>query len=116
MSVLEISQIVAAVATILTGLFSLIRPLGVRGFTGLDPSGPRGVTEIRAVLGGAFIGLGAAPLILFQPVAFQMLGVTYLVIGAVRLVSMFFDKSLVNSNWISLAVEIIFGIVLVLPG
>jgi hypothetical protein len=32
----------------------------------------------------------------------------------VRFVSIFVDKSSVRSNWISLAVEIIFGIILVI--
>jgi uncharacterized membrane protein len=44
-----------------------------------------------------------------------MLGITYLAIGAVRFVSIFLDKSSVQSNWISVAVEIIFGIILLLP-
>jgi hypothetical protein len=114
MDLLDIVQIIMAVATVLTGLFSLVRPLAVRGFTGLEPNGPRGVSEIRAVLGGGFIGLGAAPLIFVQPAAFQMLGITYLAIGGVRLVSIFLDKASVRSNWISLAVEIVFGVVLVL--
>jgi hypothetical protein len=39
----------------------------------------------------------------------------YLAIAAVRLVSIFVDKSSVQSNWISLAVEIIFGIILAIP-
>ena len=114
MAFLEIVQIIMAVATILTGLFSLIRPLAVRGFTGLEPIGSRGISEIRSVLGGGFIGLGVAPLILAQPAAFQMLGIAYLTIGAARLLSIFFDKASVRSNWISLAVEIVFGVVLVL--
>ena len=44
-----------------------------------------------------------------------MLGIMYLAIGVVRLVSIFLDKSSVQSNWISLVVEIIFGIILVVP-
>lgn len=114
MTILDIFQIIIAVATVLTGLYSLIRPLAVRGFTGLEPAGPRGISEIRAVLGGGFIGLGAAPLILAHPAAFQMLGIAYLAIGAVRLISIFFDKASIRSNWISLAIEIVFGVVLVL--
>lgn len=114
MAFLDIVQIIMAVATVLTGIFSLIWPMAVRGFTGLQPTGSRGISEIRAVLGGGFIGLGAAPLILKQPAAFQMLGIAYLAIGAVRLVSIFVDKAPDRSNWISLAVEIVFGVVLVL--
>jgi hypothetical protein len=114
MTILTIAQKVIAVATVLTGLISLIRPLSVQGFTGLMATGGRGITEIRAVLGGLFIALGAVPLFLDQPVTYQMLGIAYLVIGAVRAVSMFLDQSLVSSNTISLLVEIVFGVILVL--
>lgn len=114
MTILEILKIIAAVGTIATGLISLFRPRSVRGFTGLIAESGRGATEIRAVLGGAFVGLGAAPLILNAPAAYQMLGITYLAIGAVRGPAMFLDRSVVPSNLISLAVEIVFGVILVL--
>jgi hypothetical protein len=44
-----------------------------------------------------------------------MLGIAYLGVALVRGVSMFVDKSVVQSNVISLVVEIIFGIILVVP-
>lgn len=113
--VVQILQITAAVGTILTGLYSLLRPATLTGFTGLRPEGGRGITEIRAVLGGFFIALGAAPLYLNSPVAYMMLGIAYLGVAVVRGISMFVDKSIVRSNIISLIVEIIFGIILVLP-
>lgn len=112
---IQILQIIAAIGTILTGLYSLLRPATLTGFTGLSPVGGRGITEIRAVLGGFFIALGVAPLILNSPVAYLMLGIAYLGVAIVRAVSMFTDKSVVQSNIISLAVEIVFGIILVLP-
>jgi hypothetical protein len=110
---LMILKVLAAVATILTGIVSLIWPRSVFGFTGLTVSGPRGITEIRAVLGGVFIALGVVPLVWNQPAAYFMLGVTYLTVGLVRLGSMLLDGSVVRSNIISLAVEIIFGLALV---
>jgi hypothetical protein len=113
--IIQVLQIIAAVATILTGLYSLIKPAAITGFTGLSPLGGRGITEIRSILGGLFIALGAFPLIVNSPVAYMMLGVTYLGIGLVRAVSMVADKSVVQSNVISLVVEIIFGIILVIP-
>jgi len=48
------------------------------------------------------------------PEAFRMLGIVYLVIGATRIVGMILDKSLERSNFISLAVEIVFGAILAL--
>ena len=112
--VLQILKIIAAIGTIVTGLVSLLRPRSITGFTGLSAPGPRGITEIRAILGGFFVALGAVPLILQAPETYQMLGITYLVVAAVRLVSMFIDKSVVQSNIISLVAELVFGVILVL--
>jgi hypothetical protein len=112
--VLEVLQIIAALGTIATGLISLIRPRSVTGFTGLNPNGPRGITEIRAVLGGFFVALGIAPLILATPEAYRMLGIAYLAVAVVRTVSMVLDKSVEQSNIISVVVEIVFGVILVL--
>lgn len=111
---LNILQIIAAAVTILTGLFALLWPNRITGFTGIQPVGGRGVTEIRAIFGALLIALGVYPLLTGSPVAYVMLGVCYLAIGAVRLVSIFLDKSGVQSNWVSLAVEIVLGVVLVL--
>jgi hypothetical protein len=112
--VLDVLQIVCAVGTILTGLVSLLFPRRVTGFTGLDPRGGRGITEIRSILGGFFVALGAAPLILKADAAFTMLGIAYLVVGLVRAISMVIDRSVESSNVISLVVEVIFGVILVL--
>lgn len=111
---LQILKIIAGIATILTGVVSLFWPLGVRGFTGLEVSGGRGITEIRSVLGAFFIGLGGAVLYFNATETYQMLGITYLAVAVVRAVSMFVDKSVISSNIISLIVEVIFGIILVL--
>lgn len=114
MNILKLLQLVAVLLTIVTGLVSLLAPRSVQGFTGLTAPGPRGITEIRAILGGLFIGLGIAVLVLATREVYQMLGIMYLAIAAVRLISIFVDKSSVQSNWISLATEIIMGIILVL--
>lgn len=114
MTILEILKILVAIATILTGVVSLFWPLKVRGFTGLEVNGGRGVTEIRAVLGGFFVGLGGAVLFINEPAAYLTLGIAYLVVAVVRTISMFIDKSVVQSNVISVVTEVIFGVILVL--
>jgi hypothetical protein len=111
---LNVLKFVGVAGTIITGLVALVRPTAVIGFTGLRPEGGRGITEIRAVLGALFIGLGAAPLLLGAPAAYQTLGIGYLVTGVVRAVSMFVDRSVMTSNTISVAWEIVFGLALVL--
>ena len=111
---LQILKVVAGIATILTGLASLLWPLKILGFTGLDVNGGRGITEIRAVLGALFVGLGAGVLYFNMPEPYQVLGITYLVMALVRGISMFIDNSVVSSNIISVVVELAFGIILVL--
>lgn len=114
MNILQILKIICAVGTVATGFISLLAPRSIKGFTGLEATGPRGITEIRAVMGALFIGLGIAPFILGSPAVYQVLGIMYLAIALVRTVSMFLDKSVVQSNIISLAVEVVFGVILVL--
>ncbi len=111
---IKILQIIAGVATIATGVVSMFWPRAIRGFTGLTAEGGRGITEIRAVLGAFFVGLGAAVLVLNDAEAYLMLGITYLAVAAVRLVSMFVDRSVERSNIISVVVEVVFGVILVL--
>ncbi|MBN1265135.1 MAG: DUF4345 family protein [Anaerolineales bacterium] len=110
----QILKITASVATVLTGVVSLVKPESVQGFTGLNPDGGRGITEIRAILGAFFIGLGLAAIYFNQAETYQMLGFTYLLVGVVRGVSMFVDRSVMSSNTISLVVELILGLVLIL--
>jgi hypothetical protein len=112
--VLSLLKTIGAMGTIITGLISLIRPLSVTSFTGLRPDGARGLSEIRAVLGGLFIASGAAVLYLNEPAAFKTLGFAYLGTGLARLLSILVDKARDTSNIISLAWEIFFGLVLVL--
>lgn len=115
MALLTILKIIAAAGTIGTGLLALIKPRSVYGFTGLQAAGGRGITEIRSILGGLFIALGGAALFFRSAETYQMLGMAYLGIFLVRLVSMFIDDSIEQSNIISLVVEVVFGVILILP-
>jgi len=111
---LQILRYFIAVATILTGAASMFWPLKVLGFTGLAVDGGRGITEIRTILGALFVGLGAAALYFNKPETYQMLGITYITMGVVRIISIFVDDSAVSSNYISVVAELGFGILLML--
>jgi hypothetical protein len=113
MNILLVLKIMAALATAATGLLALVKPGAAYGFTGLNAAGPRGVSEIRAVFGGLFIGLGIAPFFL-GGAAYTMLGIGYLAIAAARIFSIVFDKSFAQSNWISLGIEIVLGVIFVI--
>lgn len=113
MDIILILKIIAALATVATGLLALVKPTAVYGFTGLSANGVRGISEIRAIFGGLFIGIGLAPLFLGDT-AYLILGITYLAIAAARLFSILFDKSTGQSNLLSLGIEIVLGIILVI--
>jgi hypothetical protein len=114
MDLLKILQVSAIIATILTGFVSLVWPRKVQGFTGLAALDGRGITEIRSILGGVFVGLGIAVFLFNTLETYKMLGIMYATIGAVRAVSMVVDKSIEQSNLISLVAEIVLAIILVL--
>jgi hypothetical protein len=113
MNILQILKIIACLATAATGVLCLVKPDAAYGFIGLTADGARGISEKRAIFGGLFIALGLAPLFL-GATAYRMLGIGYLAIAAARTLSIFIDKSYDQSNWISLAIEVVFGIILVL--
>ena len=103
---LRLLRFLVLAATVASGLVLVVKPESVSGFTGLAPDAARGITEIRAAMGGVFIALGVAPLVLRRP-AERVLGLVYLAIAAVRAPFMFADGSAAEqSNWISLAFEV----------
>ena len=112
MDILTILKYAAVVVTILTGVYSLLQPKKIKEFTGLEASSPRAITEIRAVMGGTFIGLGIAALIFPTPEVYKTLAITYAAIAAIRGISMVTDKSMVKSNVISLVTEVILIVIL----
>lgn len=112
-AILQILQYIACAITALTGFFALFAPERALVFTGLNAKGGRGLTEVRCIFGGLFIALGISPFLLGE-VAFTVLGIGYLTIGVVRLISIFIDRSANSSNWGSFALEILFGVILVL--
>ena len=114
MSLLMILKLAAAGVTMVVGAISLIWPKKAASFTGLPVDSPRGTSEIRAILGGLFIGLGLAVLLFRSPGAYRTLGTGYLAIAAARAFSLFADDASTGSNWISLASEVVLGVLLVL--
>jgi hypothetical protein len=111
---LTVLKWIAAAGTALTGLVLTVRPQVVTNFTGVEALSKRGMTEIRAIFGGLFIGLGLAPLIFNSPEMYLLLGYAYLAAAVVRAIGIVIDRSGNGTNYITLLVEAAFGIVLVL--
>ena len=114
MTILFWIKIIVAVATMGFGVLSIVSPSSAERFTGLSAVGPRGISEIRAVLGGLFVGLAIAVLIYRTSSAFGTLGIGYLAIAFIRAASIFADRAATSSNWISLGSEVVFGILLLI--
>lgn len=113
MTLLQIFQLLVAIGTIAIGVYALFWPGAIQSFTGLHFPGNRGKTEMRVIFGGLFIAIGAAPLFMGL-VAYQVLGITYGTLAATRAISMLVDKSISQSNVISLISELIFAVILIL--
>jgi len=112
MDFLTVLKMIAVLLTAATGALAFVRPSAAYGFIGLKAEGVRGVSEIRSIFGGLFIGLGVAPLFL-GAAAYSMLGIGYCAIAAARAFSIVVDKSYARSNLISLVIEIVLGVILV---
>jgi len=114
MNWLTILKYVAVAVTLVTGLISIFWPGSIQGFTGLVASSPRATSEIRAVMGGVFVGLAVAVVLFRTPEAFKMLGIAFAAIALVRGISIVVDHAAVQSNLISLASEIVLALILIL--
>ncbi len=114
MDLLQILKWLAVGISLLIGLYAMIKPGRVAWSSGLEVPGSRGTTEIRAVMGGTLIGLSVATVILNNPLAFKMLGISWAATAVIRALSIALDKSADRSNAISLIVEIGLAILLVL--
>ena len=112
---MQIIHTIIQILTIATGILATLRPQIMADFTGLQMKLPRGIVEMQSGIGALFIALGAAPWILSHPIAYQMLGIAYLGIAAARFPSMMVHNSFEKTNWISLAIEIVFGVLLLIP-
>lgn len=112
-TILQYLQYLACILTVIAGLFALFSPEKAVALTGLRPQGGRGLTEIRCIMGALYIALGVSPFFLGKT-AFTVLGIGYLAIAIVRMISIFVDKSASSSNWGSFALEFVLGVILVL--
>ncbi|MEA3408280.1 MAG: DUF1295 domain-containing protein [Chloroflexota bacterium] len=91
--VIRVLQIIACAGTVVTGLFALVSPLSAQGFIGLTVEDGRGISEIRAVLGGFFIALGTLGLM-------TTLWIVSLILKDASIVDIFWDPGFVMTCWV----------------
>jgi hypothetical protein len=101
---------VSSAALMLSGASGVVTPGQVASALELSPISDRGVTEVRAGLGGTYAALGGWALVSRDPTAQAAVGVTWLGAAAVRLASLVVDRPRTNlAFWAYLAAEIGFG-------
>lgn len=103
---IDILNIAAAVLTIGFGLFGLVAPRYTAAALDLVP-GPSnmGLSEMRASVGGLFVALGLACLILGTPIAYAMTGIAYAGAAAGRIVSIALDKPPMQKAFLYFGIE-----------
>jgi hypothetical protein len=98
--VLGILKVIAAVITMGIGLISLVRPRVGAAFADIEVPNARAVAEIRLVFGGLYVGLGLAPLILADPLAFRVVGLAWLGELVARAIAAFVDRPPLDSKYL----------------
>ncbi|MCK0148917.1 DUF4345 family protein [Marivita sp. S6314] len=102
----DILNILAALLTIGFGAFGFLAPKFTASALDLAPDGSNmGYSEMRASVGGLFVGAGLACLIIGAPLAYAMLGFAYAGAATGRAVSLLMDKPPFAKAFLYFAIE-----------
>jgi len=98
-----------AAITVLIGLAAMVMPKRIGQFMGLAQlAGSRhGLSEIRGPIGGMWVGVGLACLLLGQPFSYFVLGLGYAFAVVGRFISMVFDRAWTPYCLIATVVELL---------
>jgi len=108
---------IASAALMLSGVAGVVAPLRVGSSLGVLATGPRGVAETRAGLGGTYAALGAWALFSRDPAAQRAVAATWLGAGIVRLATLLVDHPEPDwTFWAYLGAELGFGALSVRTG
>jgi hypothetical protein len=94
-----------AAVTVLMGCLGLFFPEKASALTGLVASTAAARAEFRGTLGVTFMFLGAVPLVSQSPYAFLTAGTCWLGAATGRIISIFADKGNDTKNWCAVAFE-----------
>lgn len=115
MNIEMILNILACLAIIVFGLYALLKPREAAQMAHMTLNDATATAETRITFGGISIGAGAAPLLINQPIAFQTIGLLWLLTFVVRLIATALDRpALARTYVVSGAFEIVVGLILFL--
>ncbi len=101
----------SAAVTALFGLAMLLAPRAVLRLIRLQPvpERPEAVGEVRATLGGFYLGAGLSAILFAQPLIYLALGLCWALAAFGRFVSMLSDRGNTVYNWLRLVIEAALG-------
>lgn len=112
-----ILKIIAALINLAFGLYSFFQPEPIARASKWTLDNARGRAELRVAVGGFFIGLGLAALILNNHTVYQLLGAGWLGGFAARIGTLALEnpKGLIDPSYLALGIlELSMGIILVI--
>ncbi len=100
---------ITATVTMLIGLAAMIMPVRVGRLMGLffHDDARQGLSEMRGPIGGMWVGLGLACLLLAQPFTYFALGLGYLFAVIGRLLSLIVDRTFMLYCLIAIGLELL---------
>ena len=113
MNAQDILPSLGVVLALAIGVTGLLSPRTLGRLTGLDPVGPLGTTEIRALLGGLPIGLAIACLVTQHPAAYLAAGLSFLGVVAAKVVGLVADRPPLSQVLQGGSVDLVAGLLLV---
>ena len=103
---MEILNPILALLTIAMGAFGFIAPRYTAAALDLTPGDTTmGLSEMRASVGGLFVVMGVAALLLGSPTAYAMMGMGFLGAATGRLISCLVDRPAESKAWVFFAIE-----------
>ncbi len=108
-------NVVACVALILFGIYALLRPFNAAVLAHLKADDATGTAEIRINFGALSLMMGVAPLVLNNPVAYQVVGIVFFGAFVTRLIATVVDHPQIERLYIITGIfELVVGLTLLI--
>jgi hypothetical protein len=105
---------IGAIFMTVLGIGGFFKPLMVAKLVGLTPLEPHGISEIRATLGGFFIGLGGFAVYSQNTVIYGAIGIGWVGAAIARVFSVIIDRKINKENIGGIILEGGIGLLLLL--
>lgn len=100
---------IAPILCLVMGIVAFLQPERFAAQVGLAADGPLGRSELRAVFGGVFAGIGVACLVVAGPAAYVVGGAAFLGGAAAKLVSAALERGVFPAALLGLVVDVVLG-------